>query len=62
MSSSSGGTNHAGESSALTKIKSTLNKNSSSCSEFTVVGRRNTPNKNLLSPISPSFQQIMDNL
>jgi len=54
---------HIGEALIVSaKIKTTLIKNPVSSPGFQIVGRNGKPLKNLSSPVSPSLQQIIDNL
>jgi len=61
MPSSSGGVNRTGPNQAGNKFKSTVAKNSITNSGFQIVGKNGKPLKNPSSPVSPSFQQIVDN-
>ena len=61
MSSSSGGTNRAGQIQLTSKTKSSLSKNPASSSGFQIVGKNGKPIKNTPNQISPGFQQIIDN-
>lgn len=61
MPSSSGGTICAGQIKASNKFMSTVTKNSIISPGFQLVGKNGKPLKNLSSPISPGYQQIIDN-
>jgi len=61
MSSSSGGTSRAGQTPSTPKVKSSLAKNNTPPSGFSLVGKNGKVIKNSTSPLSPSFQQINEN-
>jgi len=60
MPSSSGGTNRAGQIQISNKLKNLQVKNTAGPG-YQVVGKNGKPIKNTSYPVSPSFQQIIDN-
>ncbi|KAL4143030.1 hypothetical protein QTP88_005406 [Uroleucon formosanum] len=60
MPSSSGGTNRAGQNQFSNKLKNQQVKNTAGPG-YQVVGKNGKPIKNTTCPVSPSFQQIVDN-
>ncbi|XP_060870880.1 uncharacterized protein LOC132945223 [Metopolophium dirhodum] len=61
MPSSSGDANRAGLNQAGNKLKAMVAKNSATSSGFQLVSKNGKPLKNLSSPVSPSFRQIVKN-